>query len=226
MSLKYAAPPRKRSGKLQAPTTLGPVDTFTPSEKSWAPLALAAIAGLGALTPAPQAQAAEACFTTDMAMVEDAELMAKLEKAVSRLEPIKKEGDEISVGILDSFRPNAVPCPDHNLFFTRGLVERFDADELLFAAGHEYGHTRDDHFERVPPKSGEEASPAELQEFRHGLEREGDCVGLEALQANGVDQAVARRALLKLGGGGRGSSTHPSLSSRLEALAQCELPQS
>lgn len=155
-----------------------------------------------------------------MEILEDTELTAKLEKAVDRLEPIKKDGDQISVAILDHGQVNAVACPGHNLFFTRGLVESLSDDELLFVTGHEYGHTRDDHFADMM-KAAEYANPRQMQEFQHRQEERGDCVGVEALEANGLERTVGKDALRKLGGRRTVSATHPSVAARIAQLDSC-----
>lgn len=220
-SIRFSSPPSRRRGKLPVQSQ-EPVDCYVPSSSSssCAALGLAVLVGLGSLLGGQNAQAAEACFTTDMPILEDTELTNKLDEAVAKLEPIKGEGDEISTAILDHHKVNAVACPGHNLFFTRGLVESLDSEELIFATGHEYAHTRDNHLADMM-KAAEYASPREMQEFMHDLEEKADCVGVEALEANGLDRSVAIRALKKVGGQQTSSHTHPSVKGRIAHLRSC-----
>ena len=218
---KYASPPRISEACAKEDAQAHPVDCYTPSKsESWAPLLMATLTGASALLSGGQAHAAEACFTTDMAIVENVELTAKLDRAVSRVDPIKEQGHQISTAILNNSKPNAVACPGHNLFFTSGMVENLSDDELLFVVGHEYAHTREDHLSEMMEES-KHATPQQMKEFMHSKEEEADCVGVEALEAQGLDRTVAKSALKKMGPGQRANRTHPSVRSRLENLKSC-----
>ena len=218
---KYASPPRVTEIRPKEESQADTVDSYTPSKsESWAPLLLATLTGASALLSGGQAHAAEACFTTDMAIVENVELTAKLDKAVSRVDPIREKDHQISTAILDNSKPNAVACPEHNLFFTSGMVEQLSDDEMVFAVGHEYAHTRDGHLSQMM-KEAEHASPQQMREFMHRKEEEADCVGVEGLEAQGLDRTVAENALRKIGLGQRASATHPSVPSRIENLKSC-----
>ena len=142
---------------------------------------------------------------------------------------------------------NAFALPDGSIRIYKGLLDKFNDDELLFVIGHEIGHVRHGHSKkrfktaylasaaRKGVASGDNAASAvagsELggvveavvnAQFSQKNELESDGYGFDLLRAKRVETKAAVTALEKLAklGGGKGSilSTHPDPGKRADKL--------
>ncbi len=82
----------------------------------------------------------------------------------SFLEPLVQRRDiTYSFGVLDTRKPFASSCPNGDIWFSRGLLEGLDDQEILYFAAHEMAHTELRHFATRPARLGrlkERISPA------------------------------------------------------------------
>jgi Zn-dependent protease with chaperone function len=141
-------------------------------------------------------------------VVEDAGLQKKADWAVDQVAGSFADL-QLDAKVLGSPDSNATVCSNGEskgtLYFTRGTLENLNDDELTFIAGHEAGHL----------KLHNHDSERDL----HQSEMEADIEGLRVLKKKGLPTSVAVDALTKSIGSEVGeSSTHPTLSVRLEAL--------
>ena len=116
---------------------------------------------------------------------------------------------QVEPRVMASENPNATVCAtgekSGRVYFTKGLLDTLNEDELTFIAAHEVGHL----------KLHNHSEDRDL----HQSELEADVEGLRALADRGIDSNVAETALIKAIGLDSGeSATHPSLQIRLDSI--------
>ena len=186
------------------------------------PGALLGIAAFGAVVGAtqmfPDATMSVVCdvqiglATGAFSNLQDPVLQERTEDAVDAVRPHFSEQLNLRHKVLDTPIANAAACPNGKLYFTRGLLEQLNDNELIFVAGHEVGHVYHQHAFQEP-----EANQTERQQ-NHAQEREADIEGVRVLEELGLSTDIAKDTLTKIAFGSQGSHTHPSLRNRLENI--------
>lgn len=151
-----------------------------------------------------------------LASPSDPAFASRADQAVDTVRPHFDSELDLRYKVLDSSVTNAFACPNGKLYFTRGLMEKLDQNEMIFVAGHEAGHVANHHSAQKRAFSG---SDAEERELSHRLEMEADGVGVDVLESLGLPRQVAKDALTRITGERPGGgSTHPSLQQRLDNI--------
>lgn len=202
-------------------------------------IALAALAGCGAVEDAAEATGPLAPFPTSTAFASarpapapwgaydrygDPALEAYVQGVAERVAATAALGDApLRIIIVDAPAPNATAGPNNEITITLGLIALLtDESELAWVLAHEIAHLEIGHpalladMTRAPDRDGYGRRAA----LRRRFETEADARGVALMRAAGYDLAGARRVTLLLGAGTEGSdlSAHPGAQERVAAL--------
>ncbi|MCA9794492.1 MAG: M48 family metallopeptidase [Candidatus Eremiobacteraeota bacterium] len=151
-----------------------------------------------------------------LASPSDPSFATRADQAVDTVRPQFDSDLNLRYKVLDSSVTNAFACPNGKLYFTRGLMEKLDQNEMIFVAGHEAGHVANHHTDQ---KRAFHGTDAEERDLSYKLEMEADGVGVDVLESLGLPRQIAKDALTRISGDHPdGGSTHPGLQQRLDNI--------
>ncbi len=122
-------------------------------------------------------------------------------------------GRDVSIQVLATNTVTAFCWPDGRLYFTRGLVDRLDDQELAAAVAHELGHLLSD---------GRMRTVASLRGCCVDPDREvrADAVGVELLRAQGLPPSAMVTMLKKVSNcGSLTPQCHLAMEHRIELIS-------